>query len=279
MLCVDADAWTVAGLLRDTALIGEVLRVAGHRLTGSPGRWLSAGDVMPVRLRVLPGVSFPVRLAVREVGIDAVAVEVRSGPLAGLTLAVTLSPRGTGTSVRDGVRDRPSSLPARLLLWFIGRRVPGLRAAAAELLVGWAADVAARRVVVATALVRDGAVLAAQRTRPPALAGRWELPGGRVEPGESEPDAVVRECREELGCAVNPAGRVGTDLLIDAGVMRVHAAIPVAGSEPEALEHAGLRWVGPDELDAIDWVDADRAVVADLRALLTSHPSVRDRSR
>jgi 8-oxo-dGTP diphosphatase len=132
---------------------------------------------------------------------------------------------------------------------------------------------------VATALVRDGAVLAAQRTRPPALAGRWELPGGRVEPGESEVDAVVRECREELGCAVIPIGRVGTDLLIEAGVLRVYAATTVVGSEPQALEHAALRWVGPDELDALDWVDADRAVLADLRALLRSGEGVRDRSR
>jgi 8-oxo-dGTP diphosphatase len=48
----------------------------------------------------------------------------------------------------------------------------------------------------------------------------------------------------------------------------VHAAAPAAGAEPRAVEHAALRWVGPDELDDLDWVDADRAVLPDLRALL-----------
>ncbi len=103
--------------------------------------------------------------------------------------------------------------------------------------------------VVATALRRDGRLLIAQRTRPAALAGRWELPGGRVEPGESEPAAVRRECREELGVPVLVGGRIGTDLPIDAGVLRVHLAeLAPDAPEPRPLEHAALRWVGPDEL-------------------------------
>lgn len=130
-------------------------------------------------------------------------------------------------------------------------------------------------VVVAAAIVRDGRVLAARRTRPPALAGRWELPGGRVEAGESEPAAVVRECREELGASVRVTGRLGSDIRIDAGVLRVHAAELEHGSvEPSASEHAGLIWCGPDELAGLAWVDADRAVLPDLAAFLTrSEPS------
>ncbi len=112
-------------------------------------------------------------------------------------------------------------------------------------------------------------MLAAQRTRPPALAGRWELPGGRVEPGESEAAAVVRECREELGTDVLVGGRLGTDLRIDAGVLRVHVARLAPGApEPRPVEHSGLRWVTAAEVRAVDWVDADRAVVADLVARL-----------
>jgi 8-oxo-dGTP diphosphatase len=146
-----------------------------------------------------------------------------------------------------------------------------LLAARRAVLPDRAAALMAGSVIVATALVRDGRVLVAQRTRPPSLAGRWELPGGRVEEEESEPDAVARECREELGIAVRATGRLGTDLPLDAGVLRVHAAVLEPGSaEPRALEHAGLRWVGPAELDGVDWVDADRAVVADLRELLTA---------
>jgi 8-oxo-dGTP diphosphatase len=112
-------------------------------------------------------------------------------------------------------------------------------------------------------------VLAARRTRPSSVAGRWELPGGRVETGESEAAAVVRECREELGAEVRPAGRLGTDLPIDAGVLRVHVARLAPGSpEPQALEHGALRWLTAAQLDTVDWIDADRAVLADLAALL-----------
>ncbi len=54
------------------------------------------------------------------------------------------------------------------------------------------------QIVVAAALIADGALLVAQRRRPPELAGLWELPGGKVAPGETEPAALVRELAEEL---------------------------------------------------------------------------------
>ncbi|HZG88640.1 MAG TPA: NUDIX domain-containing protein [Pseudonocardia sp.] len=259
MTWVDADRRTVAGLVRDATVLAAVLDAAGHRLVRAPRRWLCPGDEVIVGVRVLPGVRVPVRVVVRAVGPAAVVVAAR-----GLVLTTRLVPDGTGTAIRDEVSGR-AGLLARLAPGLVDARTRGL-VAAAEVLDG-------RPVVVATALVRDGAVLAAQRTRPPELAGRWELPGGRVEPAEAEADAVVRECREELGCAVTPTGRVGTDLLIDAGVLRVHAAVPAAGPEPTALEHAALRWVRPAELDAVDWIDADRAVLPDLRALLMARPA------
>ena len=138
------------------------------------------------------------------------------------------------------------------------------------MLTAHAERLAAAPAVVATALVRDGCVLVAQRIRPPDLAGRWELPGGRVEPGEGEAAAVVRECREELGTEVVPDGRVGTDLPIAVGVLRVHRAQPAPDApEPRALEHAAVRWVDAMQVPGLEWVDADRAVVADLVRLLT----------
>ncbi|WP_156765689.1 NUDIX domain-containing protein, partial [Mycobacterium sp. 1245499.0] len=58
------------------------------------------------------------------------------------------------------------------------------------------------QIVVAGALIRAAKVLVAQRVRPPELAGRWELPGGKVGPGETERDALARELAEELGLGV-----------------------------------------------------------------------------
>ena len=78
-----------------------------------------------------------------------------------------------------------------------------------------------------------------QRARPPALAGRWELPGGRVEPGESEPDAVGGSAARSWRCRCTVTGRLGTDLPIAAGVLRVHVAELAPGApEPRA---AGAR--------------------------------------
>ena len=66
----------------------------------------------------------------------------------------------------------------------------------------------------AGALIVDGALLVAQRGHPPELAGRWELPGGKAAPGESDADALVRELREELGVDVVVGERIGDDVPI-----------------------------------------------------------------
>ena len=122
--------------------------------------------------------------------------------------------------------------------------------------------------MVGAALVRGGRVLAARRTRPAAAAGRWELPGGAVEPGEDEATALARELREELALDdVRVGARVGPEVALPGGrVLRIRVC--AARGEPEALEHDALAWLGPDELDGIDWLDADRAVLPALATLL-----------
>ena len=267
---IDAPPRTVAGILRDAHMAAEALARLGHRWGDGP-RLLSPGDEVRVAGRVLPGVRVPVRTVIGTVTASGITSALRAGQLPALHHDVTLTPEGAGTLVRDELRwTSPLGPLGRLADAAVLRRLGSdLLAARRAVLLERAADLIAGPVVVATALIRDGRVLVARRTRPPALAGRWELPGGRVEAGESEPDAVARECREELGAAVRATGRLGTDLPIDAGVLRVHTAELEPGSpEPTALEHSGLRWVGRDELAGVGWVDADRAVVADLQALL-----------
>jgi 8-oxo-dGTP diphosphatase len=123
--------------------------------------------------------------------------------------------------------------------------------------------------VVGAAILREGRVLAARRVRPAAAAGRWELPGGKVEPGETPEDALVREVAEELGCAIAVDGWLaGESPLADALVLVVARAALVEG-DPVPHEHDAVRWLGPDELDDVDWLDADRPFLAELRDLLS----------
>lgn len=95
----------------------------------------------------------------------------------------------------------------------------------------------------------------------------WEFPGGKVEPGESETAALVRECQEELGVRIAVGDRIGDDIPLGhrRTVLKIFTARLVDGS-PEALEHAELRWLGRDELDDVRWLPADAPIVAALRA-------------
>ncbi len=120
--------------------------------------------------------------------------------------------------------------------------------------------------VVGAAIISDGRLLGAQRAEPPHLAGGWELPGGKVDPGESDEEALVRECHEELGVEVRLGRRIGGDWpLGEHALLRVWTAEILAG-EPAALEHLALRWLGPRELYDVDWLPSDRPVVELLAA-------------
>src|SRR5262245_47078389 len=77
------------------------------------------------------------------------------------------------------------------------------------------------RVVVAAVIERDGLILAARRTGPPELAGQWEFPGGKAEPGENDIAALERECREELGVRIAVGERIGPEYPIAGGAMVV----------------------------------------------------------
>jgi 8-oxo-dGTP diphosphatase len=127
-------------------------------------------------------------------------------------------------------------------------------------------------VVVGAVLVRSGKVLAARRIAPAELAGRWEFPGGKVEPDEAEADALVRECEEELGVTIDVLDRVGPDVPLPGGsVLRCYFARLRQGLSnfpDSSSDHDELRWLAVDELGSVDWLPGDRPIVEAVRARL-----------
>lgn len=128
-------------------------------------------------------------------------------------------------------------------------------------------------------LANPAALLVARRSAPEHLAGLWEFPGGKVEPGEQPEAALLRELAEELGISVRlgaelPAEEPGGWPLNDRARMRVWFA-EVTRGEPRPLEdHDELRWVELHDRDAVldlPWIPADYPIV---RALLDSVPEL-----
>ncbi|MFE7748378.1 (deoxy)nucleoside triphosphate pyrophosphohydrolase [Streptomyces sp. NPDC057428] len=128
-------------------------------------------------------------------------------------------------------------------------------------------------VVVAGAVCDGGRLLAARRSAPPELAGRWELPGGKLEPGESGEQALVRELREELGVEAEPLERIPGEWPLKPGyVLRVWTVRLVSG-EPRPLEdHDELRWLEAGETGTVDWLEQDRPAVAEVVRRLREAP-------
>ena len=111
----------------------------------------------------------------------------------------------------------------------------------------------------------DGRILVCSRPAGAHMAGKWEFPGGKIEPGEMPEACIRREIREELGMEI-AVGPVLTVMEHDYGVkyVRVTFFLAVSDDVPSAKDHQGFRWITPDEIDSVDFLEADRPVSAEI---------------
>lgn len=153
-----------------------------------------------------------------------------------------------------------------------GQRLSGDHAADRAGMFPDAAATRRRRPVVGAAVLDRLAgptrLLVGRRDSPASLAGLWEFPGGKVEPGEDPRAALRREVREELGVGIRLDREVRADhpdgwLLGNGARMRVYTAV-IEDGEPRPLQdHDLLEWcrLDRDELQDLEWIPADRPIV------------------
>ena len=112
----------------------------------------------------------------------------------------------------------------------------------------------------------DGRILVCSRPAGTHMAGKWEFPGGKIEPGETPEACIRREIREELGMEI-AVGPVFTVMEHDYGVkyVRVTFFLAVSDDAPSAKDRQGFRWVTPEETASVDFLEADRPVSEEIR--------------
>ena len=121
--------------------------------------------------------------------------------------------------------------------------------------------------VVAALIWRGERFLACQRPAHKARGLLWEFVGGKVEPGESREEALVRECREELDVAVK-VGSVFMEVVHEYPDLTVRLTLfhaSILDGEPRKLEHNDIRWLKIDEIDTYPFCPADDEILARLK--------------
>ena len=116
---------------------------------------------------------------------------------------------------------------------------------------------------------RDGRVLVAQRPPGKALAGKWEFPGGKLEPGESPAACLARELRAELGVSVDVRAALPASVhhYGERAIRLLPFLCRVREGEPHPHEHSAIRWCTPEEIAGLDLAAADLPILAHYRAM------------
>lgn len=117
--------------------------------------------------------------------------------------------------------------------------------------------------VVAALIERAGTVLIAKRPLHKPRGGFWELPGGKVEPGETDEDALIREIAEELGVTVEITSVYGrTEFMYpETTIELIGYGCVISSGEPVCHEHEQIRWVAREDLCTAELAPADRSLL------------------
>ena len=123
--------------------------------------------------------------------------------------------------------------------------------------------------VVAALIWEKDKFLACQRPANKGNALLWEFVGGKVEPGETKEEALIRECREELAITVS-VGKEFIDVIHQYPDALVHLTLfnaTIAEGQPQMLEHNDIRWITPAEIPQYEFCPADKEILEKLIAL------------
>ena len=123
--------------------------------------------------------------------------------------------------------------------------------------------------VVAAIIQHEGKILATQRGYGDFKDG-WEFPGGKMEPGETMQQAIIREIQEELGVTISPTKLVTTvEYDYPTFHLTMHCLLStVVEGEIKLIEHEDAKWLTKATLDSVEWLPADIEVVEKLKQLL-----------
>ena len=129
-----------------------------------------------------------------------------------------------------------------------------------------------KRTEVVAALIRDkNKFMICQRPADKACGLLWEFVGGKVEPGETKEQALIRECQEELAITLT-VGEMFMDVIYEYPDVTVHLALfnaTITEGTPQKLEHKDIRWITVEEIQQYDFCPADKAMLRKLSAIKT----------